>query len=444
MKKVLVYSSYFLLLLAGYILFGLGSMAMPDKAVEHHVRQTVGQNDLKADFWFAFLYKPNYYMDNFTDALVLNQAWCLGEEESMNLWQRLMLVPRHRCMADGVEQGCESLRRLTEGDTTLKIMCYPRYWHGSTYLMRYLLAIDDYVVLRGLFFLLSSMLLLWVLLALAKRVGVWASALYFLAFVLVDCFMMQFSIQFLPVLLITLGGTLWVLNRKRSSLGVVFFVLGSLTAYFDLLTAPLLTWGLPLLVFIAARHTPQSLRDSSPNLGEQLRYTFASDRGRHSSPKLGEVPEGGRSVPVVAVLASLLWGVGYAATWAAKWLLATLTTPMNVFSDASAQASLRAAVEDYTRWGAVERNLDLVPWLYVTIAAVVLALLAVRHFNGKGWRQALVCLVVAVAPVAWYIVLGNHSYEHYWFTYRSLAVTVMGLLAAVASLVDWRKLKIEN
>ena len=164
MKKVLVYSFYFLLLLAGYILFGLGSMAMPDKAVEHHVRQTVGQNDLKADFWFAFLYKPNYYMDNFTDALVLNQAWCLGEEESMNLWQRLMLVPRHRCMADGVEQGCESLRRLTEGDTTLKIMCYPRYWHGSTYLMRYLLAIDDYVVLRGLFFLLSSMLLLWSLL----------------------------------------------------------------------------------------------------------------------------------------------------------------------------------------------------------------------------------------------------------------------------------------
>lgn len=411
MKKVLVYSFYFLLLLAGYILFGLGSMAMPDKAVEHHVRQTVGQNDLKADFWFAFLYKPNYYMDNFTDALVLNQAWCLGEEESINLWQRLMLVPRHRCMADGVEQGCESLRRLTEGDTTLKIMCYPRYWHGSTYLMRYLLAIDDYVVLRGLFFLLSSMLLLWVLLALAKRVGVWASALYFLAFVLVDGFMMQFSIQFLPVLLITLGGTLWVLNRKRNSLGVVFFVLGSLTAYFDLLTAPLLTWGLPLLVWLAANG------QRSPAKGRQL-FTDA--------------------------LASLLWGVGYAATWAAKWLLATLTTPMNVFSDASAQASLRAAVEDYTRWGAVERNLDLVPWLYVTIAAVVLALLAVRHFNGKGWRQALVCLVVAVAPVAWYIVLGNHSYEHYWFTYRSLAVTVMGLLAAVASLVDWRKLRIEN
>ena len=411
MKKVLVYSFYFLLLLAGYILFGLGSMAMPDKAVEHHVRQTVGQNDLKADFWFAFLYKPNYYMDNFTDALVLNQAWCLGEEESMNLWQRLMLVPRHRCMADGVEQGCESLRRLTEGDTTLKIMCYPRYWHGSTYLMRYLLAIDDYVVLRGLFFLLSSMLLLWVLLALAKRVGVWASALYFLAFVLVDCFMMQFSIQFLPVLLITLGGTLWVLNRKRSSLGVVFFVLGSLTAYFDLLTAPLLTWALPLLVWLAAN-------------------------GQRSAAK-------GRQLFTDA-LASLLWAVGYAATWAAKWLLATLTTPMNVFSDASAQASLRAAVEDYTRWGAVERNLDLVPWLYVTIAAVVLALLAVRHFNGKGWRQALVCLVVAVAPVAWYIVLGNHSYEHYWFTYRSLAVTVMGLLAAVASLVDWRKLRIEN
>ena len=151
-----------------------------------------------------------------------------------------------------------------------------------------------------------------------------------------------------------------------------------------------------------------------------------------------------RAGGVCQLLASLLWPIGYAATWSAKWLLATLTTPMNVFSDASAQASLRSAVEDYTRWGAVEHNLDLVPWLYVIVAVGVLAFLAVRHFRRDGWRQALICLAIAVVPVAWYLVLGNHSYEHFWFTYRMLAVTVLGLLLAVASLVDWGKLKSKN
>ncbi|MBP5542028.1 MAG: hypothetical protein J6X88_10320 [Bacteroidales bacterium] len=41
----------------------------------------------------------------------------------------------------------------------------------------------------------------------------------------------------------------------------------------------------------------------SPNLGEQPKILFVavatSDRGSHSSPKLGEVPEGRRSVSTI-------------------------------------------------------------------------------------------------------------------------------------------------
>lgn len=412
MRTVGRYIAVFLTLIAAYILFGLASGLVSDKAVERHVRQTIDQTDLKGDFWFAFLYKPNYYMDNFTDALIVNQAWCLGEEESLNLWQRVMLVPRQK----GGGEECESLRRLAEGDTTMQVVYYPRYWHGSTFLMRFLLAIDDYVVLRTLFYLLSSLLLLWVVLALAKRAGVGPALIYGLSLTLTDVFMMQFSIQFLPVLLLTLIGSLGVMygtktilrqaqdkTKTGTGIGVLFFVIGSLTAYFDLLTAPLMTWGIPLLVWIV----------------------------------LVDKKEAGTKNK----LSTLTWFLGYGATWAAKWLLATLTTPMNVFADASQQASLRAAVEDYSRWDAVARNLELVPWLYVAIAAGVLLLFALRHFNGKGWKKSLMCLAVAATPLAWYLALGNHSYIHFWFTYRSLAVTVMGLLFAVASLREVRTKK---
>ena len=401
-NSILLYVALFVGLTAVYLALGLASSCVSDKAVERHVRQTLTQCDLESDFWFAFLYKPNYYMDNYTDALIVNQAWCLGgqwgEAQNMDLWQRVMMVPHQRCNgAEGIEDCCKSLRSLADGDTEMHTRLYPRYWHGSTFLMRMLLAIDDYQVLRAAFHILSSLLLLWTVLALAKKAGVWTAVIYALSLILVDVFMMQFSIQFMPVLILTLTGSLWVIYKSptASQMGIICFVIGSLTAYFDLLTAPLLTWGIPVLVWIV--------------ISKRINYN-------------------------VSLLTPFTWFVGYAATWASKWLLATLTTPMNVFADAQAQATLRAATEDYSRWGAVAHNFNLVPWLYVTIAAGVVLLIVLRNFDGKEWRRTLLCVAVALSPIAWYLALANHSYVHYWFTYRSIAISIMGLLMAVRCL----------
>lgn len=405
MKRLLVFSFYFLVLIASYLLFGLVGSVMPEKPVERHVEQTVKQHDLESDFWFAFLYQSPYYMDNFTDALIVNQALTNGRTE-LNLWQRMMLVPRKT--AGGEE--CASLHQLVEDDSAMKDYLYPRYWHGSTFLMRILLTLNDYLTLRTFFYLLSSLLLVWVLIGMVRHIGGWSAVLYTLSLISINLFMMQHSIQFVTSLLLALIGSLWVLYRVKESrqLLTLFFVLGSLTTYFDLLTCPLLTWGLPLLVWIVL---PRSESD------------------KHI---------------VQSLFASLLWGVGYAATWVAKWLLATATTSVNVFADATSQASLRASVEDFNRWEAVTRNLELVPWLYTTIALVMLVILAVRHFNREGWRKALLCLAVALAPIVWFMALANHSGLHYWFTYRILAISILGLLFAVASLVDWESIKLKN
>ena len=400
MRILLRYLLLFVGLIAAYVAFGLVASLMPQKAVEEHVKETVDQHDLQSDFWFAFLYKSTYYMDNFTDALIVNQAMTNGKTE-LNLWQRIMLVPRK----NGGGEECESLKVLSEGNQAMQEYHYPRYWHGSTFLMRILLFFNDYLALRTFFYILSSLLLLWVLILLARRVGAWAAMIYCLALVSVNLFLMQHSIQFLTTLLLALVGSLWVLYRTKEGrqLAVLFFVLGSLTTYFDLLTCPLLTWGLPLLVWLV----------------------------------LGKKREDGR----FSILTSLTWVIGYAATWATKWLLATVTTPVDVFADATGQAALRASVEEFDRWEAVTRNLEQVPWFYATIALGVLVLLAVRHFNRKGWRQALQCLVVALAPLVWFMALANHSGLHHWFTYRILAITVVGVLFAAASLVDWEHIK---
>lgn len=392
-------------LIAAYLLFAVAVTLLPVKPVERHVNRTIELTDLKADFWFAFLCKPAYFMDNFTDALIVNQVLnnCRGD---ISVWERVMQVPR---MSAGMKkEQCESLRRLSEGDETLNIVNYPRYWHGSTFLMRLLLVVDNYVKLRTFFYILSSLLLLWALIAMLRRAGVWAAAIYMLSLVLVNVFMMQFSIQFLPMLLLTVAGTLVVLYHGNDSGRMIrmFFILGSLTAYFDLLTCPLLSWGIPMVVWLMVRREEE--------------YKPLKDYA----------------------VSSVLWAVGYAATWATKWLLATVTTTANVFADATEQAAERASMGDWGRWAALVRNVELVPWLYAAVALVVLVVFAVRYFNCRRWRQAVLCLVTALAPMVWYLALAQHSCQHYWFTYRILAVTIMGVLMAVGCMVDWKRIKL--
>lgn len=408
MKAVRNYLLVFVGLIAGYLLFALGTSLLPNAPIERHVCQTLEKDDLKADFWFAFVYKPNYYMDNFTDALVVNQASQITPAgcQPCSLWQRVMLNPRW--LGEGEE--CASLKSLTEGDGTMTLLFYPRYWHGSTFLMRLLLMFGDYTVLRTLFYIISSLLLLWVLLALGSRVGAWAAILYGMSLLLVDVFMMQFSIQFLPVLLLAMVGSLWVLYRVKNGrqLCMLLFVLGSLTAFFDLLTCPLLTWGVPLLVWLLMASRQDKIEVS------------------------------------LTAIAAVLWGVGYAATWATKWLLAALTTTFNVLSDASSQAAVRSSAGDHTRWTAVMHNVDMVPWDYFWVIVIPLVVLAVFYFRPRGWKAAVLCLVVALVPVVWYMVVAEHSYLHSWFTYRILSVMIMGLLFAVACMVDWQRISLFN
>ena len=40
--------------------------------------------------------------------------------------------------------------------------------------------------------------------------------------------------------------------------------------------------------------------------------------------------------------------------------------------------------------------------------------------------------IIALLPVLWYLVLSNHSFVHYWFTFRSYIGTIFALTALLA------------
>lgn len=399
MKQVWRYCLVLACLLAGYVLFGVVSQLLPNQPIERHVQRTLDGGDLADDFCFAVVCRPELYMDNFTDALIINQA-CNGGTDS--LWTNVMLVPRQTDW----QSECGSLRHVVAHDTMLPRVHYGRYWHGSTFAMRWLLQVEDYTMLRLLMYVLSSLLLLWVCVALWRRVGAVASAGYLLSLSMVNVFIMQLSIQFLPVLVLALGATLWVVYRVRrpGQMCMTLFVVGSLTAYFDLLTCPALTWGMPLCVYLLMNERDTMLR------------------------RLGTA--GG---------ASVLWAAGYGVSWVMKWVLATLTTQENVLKDGFSEFTVRSgAMQDVTRWDAMMRNASMLSWTWVCAVLVVLVVLAVLRFRREGLPTAVLCLLVALPPLLWYGFAAEHSYLHFWFTYRSMAVVLLALFAAVGSLIKVR------
>ncbi|MBR1550305.1 MAG: hypothetical protein IJ634_06670 [Bacteroidales bacterium] len=405
MKPLYKYLIVFAALIGGYLLFGTGAYLMPDKAVQQNVKKTLESGDLDSDQPRAIL--PNQLqtrMDNFTDAIILNQAYVMRIE---GFGAGLLSVPRWW----GPMLPFEVLRAGVDGQE-MEICHYARYWHGSTFLTRYLLTLYDYISIRRLLYIVTSLLMLWCGVVLWRRGG-WPLAVPVL-FSLLVCyaFVMQFSMQFAMVLVLALAGMIAVGRAKpkeKAASLMPFFVVGSLTCYFDLLTAPALTLGMMLVVQAALSQEERPLKG-------WLRSLYGA----------------------------LLWAAGYLGTWFTKWVIATLFTSENVIADGWKNTLHRSGIQDFSRWDAVMANLDLLPWEYVLLAVLIVVALMVVRFHAKGWRRAVQLLPIALLPWVWYFFAADHSYWHNWFTFRAQAVSVAAVLLALAQMVDWKKLQIDN
>ncbi len=124
---------------------------------------------------------------------------------------------------------------------------------------------------------------------------------------------------FLPITVewSVLAGYFTAAGRITELVGLEFFerlgsialvVLGTCTAFCDLLVTPIITLGLPVAVWLCC--LPQR----------------AASGARQCLPVIG---------------GSLCWGAGYAMCWGLKWVLATLITGQDIIGDAIHQAGVR-------------------------------------------------------------------------------------------------------
>lgn len=405
MKKTIKFVWVFFLLIAIFFTFAVLSSWLPDTGIKKHIDKAAISMQKAGDYPNAIIDDTPCRQDNYTDALILNLIY--GIDRSTPIRSAMSNNMQGSSVTDLSETG--TLLLITQKDLSLYTFSYARYWHGTTFLGRFLLTFLSYSNLQWLLFATSVLLFVIFICLYYPRAGLWKTIALMLSWVLVNGFVTQFSLQFFPVWAITLIASILIIrfNDKSQDLGILMFIIGAVTCYFDLLTTPLLSLGWPLVVWLSL----QDPRDVTlkQTLWQLIRW-------------------------------SLLWGLGFALSFVTKWILGTLIIGTNVIKDALKEATTVVASQDLTHWDAITANLNMLSWNMVLIALIIVALFTIWRFRYRGGMQAVLFLCIALIPFVWYFIVFSHSYLHFWFTYRLLAVSIAAILMAMLSFTKERKL----
>ena len=351
-------------------------------------------------------------LDNFTDSMMLVQAGYQAPETT--LLQRTLNVyrpfPHGNRGAAGVY--AESLAAPAPAPQSN----YGRYWHGYLAVLKPLLSLFTYEQLRVVNAVWVALLGL-IVAALMWRRGLRRYILPFVVTVLlfdpVATAMNMFYTQVYAVTMLAciaiLSGWNW-LRARTGRLLLLFTLTGCLTSYLDLLTCPLVSFGIPCVLCLCL---------AAPDWKDGLKLVLT---------------------------ALICWGIGYGGMWAGKWVLAALLGGENIglLETLRLRSSAAGASNPLGAIGVIVKRLLVhlrVPMLALALLlALVLAVLFLRRsplekLKSLAWLPwAAVCLL----PFVWIAFAQNHSYIHRWFVYRLLAICVFGGLCLLARLTEKR------
>ena len=349
----------------------------------------------------------NTMLDNFSDSIILNQAIYKGNENVIHKAMYVYRTNKYNPVYDVIH--------TIKNDEELERTDYSRYWHGDMIILKPLLLLFSYSQIRIINTFIQSILLFLIIYFMIKRNLFCKIPDLLICILFIFPFFIGKSLQYSNVYNIFLISTLIMLvfNEKLKNKYIYFFmIVGALTSYFDLLSFPILGLGMPLL-FNILLNRKETLKE---NILDIIKY-------------------------------SLFWGIGYAGMWVGKWIIGSILCNDNLFEVALDKVKYRSSSGSTNRIDPVIKNLKIYfnkTYLIILTPILCYHLYCIIRNIKKITKKVLIgCipyLIIFLIPIMWYIVMSNHSEIHFWFTNKSLIVSIYSLLLMLHHLHDKNKL----
>lgn len=367
-----------------------------------------------AGFQYASGYK-SAILDNQTDAVMLSEAIYPSE----NPIKDSLLVPMF--IYDGRDTQELSLMAYLNNDmeTNRGVSVYPRYWHGYLVFLKPFFCLFDFADSRMFHLGFQMILFIAMLYWMDKR----KLREYILPFTMVMLFWNPAStgicMQYYACFYVTMFCLIYMLWKQEwlwqdsFRYHMLFLTVGICTSYFDFLTYPIVTLGMPLSVWLLSIETRE----------HQWKHFF---------------------------LNSVFWVIGYIGMWSEKWILSSVVLGENVVADAIRNVMSRTSVvvdaESISRVGTIVYLFQsLLKWPYViffggTFIGTIYYYLKVRSrqnlmlIEKSRLKDLLLFLGIAIFPCVWFFLAANHSYVHPRLVYRVWGISIFTILSGVVYL----------
>ena len=390
----------------------MGVYAFPTDSLKYNVRQSAYTIEEEGTYPQLFKWATSQ-LDNSTDSLMLMES---ASDFGISPIQDAMNVPRGAIIGNNPAETLVGY--YIKGIQCDKVINYPRYWHGYLILLKLLLRVMDYKTMRRFNGIVQVLFVILICLLLIKKGHKLAIPSYIASYFMLMPMALAKSLQFSSCFYIFTFGCLLLLllnddKRKQYSM-IVFLYCGIMTAFFDFLTYPIATFGVPMIFYL---------------------LLLGSETTEH---KLIEIIKSG-----------FFWCVGFVGMWVSKWLLGSFVTGENIVANGLGAVADRTSnsssdgTATYSVFACEIKN--YMTFLKTPVTVIVILLMGYlickcvklpKRSMDSFVRSLAPFFLVGLVPIVWYAFATNHSIIHFWFTNKSCVITVLAVLFGLTSLLQ--------
>ena len=435
------YILIFVILLGIYFAIMTLTSLIPSGMLENNVREsseTLVQEGEKVTFDLKYK-EENIF--TFTDALMINTAYSIDNNHPIEsfILARKNYIPGQttKFYPDGQynlganenyiskENGdlyqTKELYGLMHGDNIQDSYEYARYWHGYLSILRPLLLLFNYSGIRIVLAIITLISIVALITLLCKKISITSGVIYGIGLLAISIFIVTKSINEILIFIVAFISSIILLLKKNpeKNIGIFFFVVGSVSNFIDLLTAPLVTLGITAITYFLLVQKNESKVNIKRYILDFLKICIS-------------------------------WALGYGITWLSKWVITEIFFGRPIISQAIEQAVFRSngpqinGMNIFSLSNVFIRNMEYLSSpvaITILIAAVIyIIVMMIINRNKKidfkeNLKKCLPYILIFFLPVIWYMVLKQHSYTHVNFTYRILVISIISLLIIASKIL---------